>query len=177
MFRFLRWSQTWSLLTGGEMLLPQTPPNKPNIWGLCDKQLLEKTEAKKIVMYLSLLLFCHDHLPVSLTRGICPPGLSISEALAFMTHPYTAYQLLYSLPTVPVPACAFCSYSSVLPACPVSDMLVSCLLFLTLLHLQMMSSFTLKKASLKICHLCPAPLSLRTVSQVFSWLTPWRAGS
>jgi len=46
MFRLLRCSWTWSLLTVWGMLLPQSPPAKLNNWGLCAEQLFEKTEAK-----------------------------------------------------------------------------------------------------------------------------------
>jgi len=67
MFGFLRWSQTWSLLTTGGALLPQSPSSKLIIWGLCDRQLLEKTKARKLLSDSAFSLSVVTSLPMSLT--------------------------------------------------------------------------------------------------------------
>ena len=50
-FMFLRWSQTWSSLTVGGMLLPQSPSTKPVVWG----QAVIREDWGKKVKYLSLV--------------------------------------------------------------------------------------------------------------------------
>ena len=68
-FRFLRWSQTWSLLTVGGMSLPQPRPTKPNIWGFWYEQLSEKIEAKKLLSTSAFSLSAVTSMAVLLTSG------------------------------------------------------------------------------------------------------------
>lgn len=72
MFRLLRWSRTWSLLTVGGTLLCQFPLTKPSIWVLCDEQLSKKTRAKKLSSTSAYSLFVVTGLPASLCSGDMP---------------------------------------------------------------------------------------------------------
>ena len=130
-------------------LLPQSPPIEPFFffWGLCDKQLSEKTEAKILLSTSAFSLSVATSLLASLTRWSTPSfQLSFSgwgscrstycsswhylpslvQAVPWLSwpHPHKAQQLTYTAST----ATAFSSYSPVWPAGPCSAMLVSCLL-------------------------------------------------
>jgi len=79
MFRFLRWLQTWFLLTAGGKLLPQFLPAKPSTQRLFVEQPLLKTETKKswvpqLPPYLLLPACLYFSLGV-----VHPPGLSFSS--------------------------------------------------------------------------------------------------
>ena len=79
MIRFLRWSETWSSLTVGETLLPQSPPPYLTkclraLW----QAVTREDRGEKAGKYLSLLLLC-CYQPACVTHyGVCPPGLLFS---------------------------------------------------------------------------------------------------
>ena len=143
-FRFCRRSRTWSSLTAGGILPSWSPSchlSTREGWG---ERLPVKTEAKKVVEYLSFLLICccqfadlaherghafFDHLFSGWHTCKIPscyflhslPSSAPAPAVPWPSwpHPYTTGQLLYTLPRKPVPA-SWCfthqiKFSEVLP--------------------------------------------------------------
>ena len=188
--RFLRWSRTWSSLTVGATLLPQSPSCSPSNSRGVRREAASEDWGESVVEYLSLLLTrCYKFVSLA-HQGVRFLWLSFSgwhtcrspscyslhplpssapaAPWPSWPHPYTTEQHPCTLPSIPVPASSACA----VPSCPLvwpagldSAMPVSCLPLLIFLHLGVQSSCALWKESLKICQLRSAPMSLRTISQ------------
>jgi len=87
MFRFLKWLQTWPLITVGGRLLLQFPSN-PSTQRLCDEQLTVKTETRKLLSTSTFSLSVITSLPVLPTGYICLPALVF---LVFKTWAKTSH--------------------------------------------------------------------------------------
>jgi len=122
LFSSLRQFWTWFSLTVGRALLPQFPLFEPSTRGLCVEQSLVKTETKKLLNILAFSLpLILAWLCCSLGRILSFSGLCTCRSLSYFSlfllpspvtvwpwpswpHSYTAYQYLYTLPRLPVPA-------------------------------------------------------------------------
>lgn len=177
MFSFLRWSQTWSLLTAEWALLSQFPPSEPPAWGLCVEHQLVKAEAKMLSISVFSLSF-FTSLPLLLTVLFWLMYLqdsflfffssfaksSSGWALAFLIPSLLSQQYLYTPLRLLVLAFTACAFSYCSPVWWTGSLVQPCLLFPNFLHVEMKSSWALRKASLNTCQLCYTPLSLRAIS-------------
>ncbi|KAK4810922.1 hypothetical protein QYF61_013330 [Mycteria americana] len=128
-------------------------PSTREVW---EERVPVKTEAKMLLSTSAFSSSVVSSLPVMF--------ISSSRALAFLTPSLhkRAASLYSSQDTCP---CFHCLCISFLPFSLTSSHARLLLSFPDFLHLGIKSSCALWKASLKICQLCSAPLSLRTVSQ------------
>jgi len=178
MFRFLRWSWTLSWVTVRGVLLLWSPPTKPNVWGLCGKQLSKKIKAKKLVNSVFSLICCYQLACITHWRGLLTPGLSFCgsgtcrslscSSLASLAKFSSNWALAFLMPSLHNSAASLLSSHG---TCPCFYYL--CIFFLLfslisrfwfshsgllpsfpgLLQLGMESSCMLRKASLKVCQL------------------------
>ncbi|KAK4827891.1 hypothetical protein QYF61_022314 [Mycteria americana] len=154
----------------GRTLLPQSlscGTSTPEVW---EERLPVKTEAKKLLSTSAFSSSIVTSLPVLLiTKPLLLFFASLAKfssicALAFLTPSLhnRAGSVYFSQHTCP---CFHCLCISFLPFSLTSSHASPLPSFPDFLHLGIKSSWALWKASLKICQLCSAPLSLRAVSQ------------